>query len=260
MNRAEQKYRLGAVTTGELGALIELPTPLVALVPVGAVEPHGPHLALETDTVISEACAFRAAALLEQAGVNALVAPGVSYGVTNFASGFAGAVSVDGEALSAYLRSVVEGLVATGITHVCLVNNHLEPGHDRAVRASIAGLEKGRASVASPLTRRWARTLSDEFKSGAAHGGEYETSIVMATRPELVREDVRRTLPEVPVSLSEKIAEGMDDFVAMGLEQSYCGSPARASAAHGTDMIKRLAEMVATEVCEAIGVDRRSAR
>lgn len=259
MSEMPQKYRLGAMTTVELGVLIESQAPLAALVPVGAVEPHGPHLALETDTVISEECAFRAAALLERAGVTALVAPALPYGVTNFASKFPGAVSVDGDALSACLHSLVEGLLAVGIGHVCIVNNHLEPGHDRAVRASIEGFEDKRASVASPLTRRWARTLSDEFKSGAAHAGEYETSIVMATRPGLVREGVRESLPEVPVSLSEKIAEGMDDFVAMGMEQAYCGAPARASAAHGTEMIERLAEMVATEVCEALGVDPRSA-
>ena len=74
-------------------------------------------------------------------------------------------------------------------------------------------------------------------------------------RASLVREDVRRTLSEVPVSLSGKISDGVSDFADMGLEQAYAGAPARATEAHGREMIECLAQMVATEVCESIGVD-----
>jgi len=48
----------------------------------------------------------------------------------------------------------------------------------------VAGL---RASVASPLERRFARLLSDEFKRGECHAGQYETSIVLAHAPALAR-------------------------------------------------------------------------
>ncbi len=221
--------------------------------PVGAIEPHGPHLPLDTDLVISRAAAERAARALEARGVAARVAPDVPYGVTNFAEGFAGAVSVSSVAVSTYLRGVVEGWLATGASHVCLVNNHLEPAHDAAVRAAIAGLARAQASVASPLTRRWARTLSEEFKRGACHAGEYETSIIQAASADAVREDIRRTLPDVDVSLSDAIARGLDRFRDMGLSRSYAGAPARASAAHGSEMLNRLAEMIVAEVTEATG-------
>ena len=86
--------------------------------------------------------------------------------------------------------------------HVAIGPRCLEPGHDLAVREA-AGLARaeGRASVACPLTKRWGRTLDDEYKSGACHGGSYETSIVMASAPDRVDDEARRRLPEVPVSM-----------------------------------------------------------
>jgi creatinine amidohydrolase len=252
---ARSPFDLGTLTTRALAERLASATPLAALVPVGAVEPHGPHLALETDTAISRASCVRAAEMLSRRGVGALIAPPVPYGVTNSAAAFAGAVSIEASALTAYLRSLIEGLLATGFSHVCLVNNHLEPGQDRAVRAALEGVEESRASVACPLTPRWGRTLSTEFKSGACHAGEYETAIVMAFDPSLVDESARVKLPEVPVSLSEKINEGVEDFAGMGLENAYAGAPARATTAHGQEMIERLAGMVATTVCEAMGVE-----
>lgn len=241
-----------AYTTESFARLVEDDAPLAILQPVGCVEPHGPHLSLGTDTVISQASAERAARALGESGIHALVAPAIPYGVTTCAAKFAGAVTVDGETLTRFLRSVIDGWLGAGADHVCLVNNHLEPGHDAAVRAAVDGVVRGKASVASPLTRRWARTLDDEFKSGACHAGEYETAIVMAARPELVAEDLRKTLPAVPVSLSEKLSSGISDFVEMGLSGAYAGDPAAATPAHGDAMIDRLATMIATEVRESL--------
>lgn len=242
------------MTTDELDAIASGPRPLAILVPVGAIEPHGPHLALDTDLIISRAAAERAAAILSQRGAVALVAPDVPYGVTRFAGGFSGAVNVPEAALVSYLRGVVEGWLAAGAAHVCLVNNHLEPAHDASVRDSIAGLPAARASVASPLTRRWARTLSDEFKRGACHAGEYETSIVQAADAASVREGIRRSLADVDISLSDGIASGLETFRAMGMSQSYSGAPARATPSHGDEMLSRLSEMIVGEVSDAMGL------
>ena len=246
--------RIAELTTESLKALLGTHS-VVALVPVGSVEPHGPHLPLGTDTVISEASILRAVALLEAEAtrpIAALVAPAIPYGVTCFAEGFAGAISVSAEALTAFARAVVAGYLATGFTHVCLVNNHLEPAHDAAVRASVAGFPAGRASVACPLSRRWGRTLSPEFKSGACHAGRYETSLVLAAAPETVDTAAAGALPDIEVSLSDGIKAGKTSFQAMGLERAYTGAPARASAEEGTELLGRLATMIATEVREGL--------
>ncbi len=242
-------------TTASLRALIaDKRRAVVALVPVGSTEPHGPHLGLGTDVIISAAACVKACELIERKGaLTAVIAPAVPYGVTDCAEGFTGAVSVPAEVLTAYLAAVCDGLLGSGIRHVCLVNNHLEPAQDTAVRAVLAGREK-RVSVACPLTRKWARTLSAEFKSGACHAGQYETSIVMAAAPELVDDAIRQTLPAVPISLSEKLGAGVTTFAAMGLTDAYAGEPAKASVEEGAQLIGRLADMVVGEVREALGL------
>lgn len=242
--------RLDELTSPALGALLARGRPVVALVPVGSVEPHGPHLPLGTDTILGEGAARRAVARLDEVGVEALVAPSVPYGVTDFAQGFPGAVSLPRDALVVTLRAVVEALLRAGLAHVCLVSNHLEPAHDEAVRASVAGLP--RASVASPLTRRHARTLSAEFKSGACHAGEYETSLVLAERPDLVDRARAAALPPLEVSLSAKIREGLESFRAMGMDDAYTGAPSRASEAEGEAQYARLADMIVLEVREGL--------
>jgi creatinine amidohydrolase len=225
---------------------------LVVLIPIGAVEPHGPHLGLGTDIAISEGVAQEAAQRLEAQGTPARVAPAIPYGVTDCAAGFPGAVSVPAASLASYLEGVVAGFLSAGAAHVCLVNNHLEPAHDRAVRGVAERFARRQVSVACPLTRRWARTLSAEFKSGACHAGRYETSLVMARDPCLVDAELARTLPAVPVSLSEKIAAGVSDFCAMGLTRAYAGAPAEATPEEGRALFALLAEMVVTEVLEAL--------
>jgi creatinine amidohydrolase len=245
-------------TTRSLRALAGGKRALVALVPVGSTEPHGPHLGLGTDVVISAAACVRATELLERKGpLVSVIAPAISYGVTECAAGFPGAVSVPAPVLTAYVAAVCDGLLgqAQGVSfrHVCLVNNHLEPAHDTAIRAVLPGRE-GKVSVACPLAKQWARTLSDEFKSGACHAGQYETSIVMAAAPELVDEAARQALPPVPISLSKQLAAGVTTFAAMGLEHAYAGDPKAATVEEGERLIQKLAEMVVGEIRAALGL------
>jgi creatinine amidohydrolase len=216
-------------TTASFAALAAGPRRVVALVPVGSVEPHGPHLPLATDVVISRGACLRACDALAAHDVAAVVAPAVAYGVTDCAAGFAGAVSVPAAALTAFLRAIIDGLGAAGVHHVCLVNNHLEPAHDAAVRAALA-----------------------EFKSGACHAGQYETSIVMAAEPALVDDAARAALPPVPISLSDQLRAGVTTFAAMGMDRAYAGDPAAATAAEGDELLGRLAEMIVSEVLEAL--------
>src|ERR1700761_84712 len=129
--------KLATLTFEETKALIEKKA--VVLVPVGSVEPHGPHLPLATDAYISENACARAVVLLEKKGTIAAIAPTVPYGVTDYAGGFAGAIGVSADVLTAFLRDLVKRFLTDGFTHVCLVNNHLEPAHDKAVRAAILG-------------------------------------------------------------------------------------------------------------------------
>jgi creatinine amidohydrolase len=244
---------LSECTMDECAAVLAGPTP-VAVLPVGSTEPHGPHLPLETDALLAHECGLRAARALRARGISAVVAPRIAYGVTRYAKAFSGAVTVSEEALIAYLASVCEGLRAAGFALVCATNHHLEPEHASAVSAAISLANERVSGVrfADQLTRRWGRTLSDEFKRGACHAGSYESSLVMAARPELVRDAVREALPDVPISLSASIREGKKDFLAMGLTRAYAGEPSHASRDEGEALYGKLVEMVVTECVEAL--------
>ncbi len=121
------------------------------------------------------------------------------------------------------------------------------------MRAVLDGRDKT-VSVACPLTKKWARTLDAEFKSGACHAGLYETSIMMAAAPEMVDEAMRSVLPAVPISLSQQLTAGATTFTQMGMDLAYAGDPARATVEEGERMIQRLADMVVGEVREALGL------
>ena len=244
------------MTYEEVAALVQRTA--VVIVPVGSVEPHGPHLPLDTDTMISLTCADRAVAVLAEEGIHAVVAPSVPYGVTEYARDFAGAIGVPAEALTAFLRSVASALLGTGFAHVCFVNNHLEPAHDAAVRAAIADLPPGAASIACPLTRRWGRTLSDEFKRGNCHAGRYETSLVMAAGGAAVD---AAALPTLGLSLSDGIKAGKTTFAAIGMTRAYTGAPSEATVLEGEELYGKLVDMVVTEIREALATlsERRPA-
>src|SRR6187549_777863 len=78
----------------------------VALIPVGAVEAHGPHLPVSTDTLIATEMAKRGAAKLKEHSIPSLILPPVYFTVADFGADFAGTLSVPAETSVALLRDV----------------------------------------------------------------------------------------------------------------------------------------------------------
>ena len=86
----------------------------VAILPVGAVEAHGPHLPLTTDVIISEAMARSAAEKLDTQGYYVLILPSISYTAAPFAASFPGTCSLDPVAVIAVLMSIARNLTRQG--------------------------------------------------------------------------------------------------------------------------------------------------
>ena len=112
--------------------------------------------------------------------------------------------------------------------------------------------------VACPdLSRKpWAPRLTEEFRSGACHAGRYESSIVLAERPELVREDVRPGLAPVPASLATAIRDGRHTFEEAGGARAYFGWPADATADEGRSTIGTLGDILAEATLAALAPER----
>ena len=232
---------------GEAGAWV--------LLPMGSTEAHGPHLPLCTDTLLSEQVAEKSAnRLSKDHEIDVIVGPSMPFGVTDFAAPFAGTISLREETLRGVIDDVVASLAKHGLKHICLINNHLEPGQLKVLHeAANDWTAKGEVKVifADNCTKRWARTLTEEFKSGACHAGQYETSLVLAARPDLVKQDVASKLASNPNSLSWAIREGEQDFVEAGGPNAYFGYPDAGTAKEGHESYALLVEMVVTEVLEA---------
>jgi creatinine amidohydrolase len=227
----------------------------VAILPIGATEAHGPHLPLGTDVVIAEAMARAAADLLESRGRPAIVLPSLAYSPAPFAAGFAGTISLRPPTLTALVLDIARSLAAHGIRALAIANAHLDPDHLAALAAAAeTPPEAGLPAIVFPnLTRRpWGARLTEEFRSGACHAGRFEGSVVLAERPELVREAVRAGLPPNPVSLSEAIRAGAGTFEEAGGPRAYFGDPAAATAEEGRDTVATLAGIVADAVDQAL--------
>ena len=225
----------------------------VALIPVGAVEAHGPHLPLETDTVIATEMARRGAAKLKESGVSALILPPVYFTVAEFGDSFAGTLSVPPETSVALLRDVAVAL-AKKFRAVCFVNIHLEPKHQECLKKAVEEAAKTGASVcfADITKKRWAELLGDDFAKGD-HGGAFETSLMMAAAPQLVRDHERISLPPVEGGLLAAIKKGAKTFAEAGGEDAYFGDPTAASAEEGETIYEALAEILSLSVREALG-------
>lgn len=235
----------------EVEALLGERRPSVAIIPTGSTEAHGPHLPLSTDTMISEAVAGRAAGKLAAIGWNAVRFPPLHYGVTDWAASFCGTTTISREVIHGIVLQACLQAHGMGFRRVAITNAHLEPGHIGTLRAVATAFQAhtGQPLVFSDKTRRAnAQRLTAEFASGSCHAGQYETSLVLAIRPELVNMDIAAALPEYVVPLHERIANGAKDFVECGVDRAYCGNPAGATAAEGERSLEVLSDMVVEAV------------
>jgi creatinine amidohydrolase len=235
--------RLAELTSARLEQLRERRP--VALWPVGAVEPHGPHAPLGTDTLISVGMCERAAERLTDPP--AVVLPPLPLGVTRYGAAFAGAIGIGEATLRAIVLDVAAAVAAQGFRRLVVVNNHFEPEQVATLRDAAA--EAG-ALYLDLVRRRNAQRLGDEFRRGSCHAGRYETSLVLADAPQLVDREAMAELPAFELDIPAAIAAGRTDFVAMGMERAYCGAPAEASAEEGRATFETLTELLVELVRE----------
>jgi creatinine amidohydrolase len=232
----------------------------VVILPVGALEAHGPHLPVATDVWIAEAMARAGADKLAARGMDVLLLPALAYTTAPFAADFPGTVSIDPAVVTGQIAGVIESLARHDFEVFALANAHLDPSHITALQSAVdAARRSNRMRIVFPdVTQKpWALRLTAEFKSGACHAGRYETSLIMAIRPDLVREDVRQRLPPNAKSLSTAIAAGHTSFVEAGGPRAYFGSPSEATPEEGRATIAALGaileEAVMIELVRSVG-------
>jgi mycofactocin system creatininase family protein len=196
----------------------------VLVVPVGAVEQHGPHLPLDTDTRIATAVAIRACDGL--AGV--ALAPAVAIGASGEHAGFPGTLSIGTAALTTVLIELGRH-ASLDWPRLVLVNGH--GGNAEAVRAAAGVLRaEGRDAHA------WHATVP----GGDAHAGRTETSLLLAIAPQTVHLDAAaagstRPLPELMPRLRQHGVRAVSP-------NGVLGDPAGATAEEGHQLLTALAQ------------------
>ena len=173
--------RLAALTSAELEARSE---PLV-VVPVGAVEQHGPHLPLETDTLLATAVAEAIVARTP----GTLLGPTLELGCSSHHSSFAGTLSLRTETFVGLLVDVCQSLARAGLTLV-LLNAH---GGNRAqldvalTELSLEGIRAYAFTYWQMLEDVVVDELGEEARNACGHACALETSLMQHLHPERVR-------------------------------------------------------------------------
>lgn len=217
---------------------------LIAVLPVGAVEQHGAHLPLLTDTVLAGGVARRIAR-----GCDGLLLPAIAYGDAWTAEGWAGTVSLSPDTLRATIADIGRGLQRMGIKGLITVNGHFgnrEPINLAARTLSEAGLPV--LHLDYPRLEALAAELMESAPAGPGfyHADEVETSMMLALAPETVQ--MERAAPEYP-EFPELFGSEPMKLSAFN-KSGVFGDPRPATAQKGEELI----EGIAAEALRLIGI------
>ncbi len=196
-----EKYRYEEFTWPEIRGVVA--EQRVAVLPVGTVEQHGPHLPLVTDVLTASEMSRLA---VEKIPREAVLLPPVYYAFNEHHLDFPGTIAVRGETFLNYVTDIGSSLAHHGFRKILLVNGHGSnvPFLDIAARNITNHSEAICAMVPWwNLVERelFAELRESDWPGGMAHGCELETSVLLYLRGDLVRMD--HAQPDFPVQRSE---------------------------------------------------------
>lgn len=208
----------------------------VAVLIFGACENHGDHMPFGSDFIMP----FELAKRLTKKYQNMIVLPPMPYGVSSHHRDFQMTMTLEPETMVAAIRDILQSLVDNRIRRILIINGH--DGNIAPIElASRAVKEKNPGVVISCLESWWALagSLAPELFgvwNGLGHGGEAETSAMLALRPDLVDMSLApdQVIPRLPENV--RIYWKFNELTDTGAT----GAPRQATAQKGEKIVEIL--------------------
>jgi len=208
----------------------DLPERPVVVVPVGSTEQHGPHLPMDTDTVIATAVAGE----LVRVTPGAIQAPALCFGSSGEHQDFPGTLSIGADALRITLIELTRS-ATTWARRIVFVNGH--GGNVTALRAATDQLRHEGHDV------DWLPCATEDVD---LHAGVTETSLMLHLRPDSVR------LERAEAGNTAPLAEILPTMVASGVRavsaNGVLGDPAGADAARGARLLRAMVAQLSPRI------------
>ncbi|CAN7312845.1 Creatinine amidohydrolase [compost metagenome] len=245
-----KKVLLNEFSTAELEAMFAAGGIDSAITVFGSCESHGGHLPLGPDLFVPAEVARLAAQRLERT----IVVPGVPFGTSMHYNANPMAVSLRFETVTALAEDIFESLIAYDIRHIFVLNGH--DGNIAPLEIAQRKVKQRHPEVVFAFLPAWwsviGSRLGDGFFAewnGLGHGGEGETSITMAVRPDLC--DLGKAMRQMPVD-SIRIGERVQIMwdIAEVSATGATGDPTWASAEKGSKMLDALVGLVADSITQ----------
>jgi creatinine amidohydrolase len=175
----------------------------VIIFPIGAVEEHGKHLPLCTDSVQSEYVALEVA---KKTGC--LVIPPIRYGICNAGRNFPGTLSIEFDTLYKLVRDILKELSRNGFLRIIILSGHAGSSHMTALKLAAQEVVQ-KKEIENSTKKIRIMVLSDyyfadelkqklSFSSEDGHAGAIETSRIMDIKPELIKSKGEVSYPQMP--------------------------------------------------------------
>jgi len=222
---------------------------VIAVLPVAAIEQHGPHLPVEVDARINEGVLARALAIMPD-DLPVTVLPAMPVGKSNEHTAFPGTLSLSAETVIRLWTEIGDSVARAGVKKLVLFNSHGGQPQIADIVARDLRVRHGMFVVTAAtyaLGKPAGMFPEDELKHGI-HGGTVETSIMLHLRRELVKMDKARNFVPLSVALEREYEiltpEGQVGFGWQTQDlnpEGACGNAAAADAERGAKLVDHYA-------------------
>ena len=244
------------MTTADFAALDR--ERVIAVLPVAAIEQHGPHLPVGVDAAINRGIVERVMELLPE-DLPVTFLPMMPVGKSNEHTAFPGTLTLSAETLMRLWTEIGESVGRAGIRKLVLLNSH---GGQPQIMDIVARDLRVRLKMFVVAMSYWAVGMPSGLfpaseRAHGIHAGSSETSLMLHLRPELVRNEERRDFVPASLAMTERYRYLRPEGTGIGFGWQTqdlnafgaCGNALDADATRGSTIV----EHVATRIVELLG-------